>query len=696
MKYILKRNQILKESFLNPDKDDEKNVEWEDTLIGSLLNRIYGSSKNKLKRGKLNRLADKLDAAIARIFILKAKQENEEEVQHLEEDAALVTTLEIIDDMPKILEYKKYELMVLHDKIKEVTVILNNDGGNSEILSYLNDFGQILLNRSKEADRQNSNLIEHKEYTLATTNGEIEIFIDSIDGDVVTYHNIKDPNNKLSTKTKSLEIVDEDTLKMIETSDVVDAEHKELPSDEDLKKVQELVKNYNNNKENVEKNININPDYKNAVTFINKVITEDINKFDKQQILLIIEILEFILNPKKNKELNINNTIDKIDDKTNESNEYITKTGNIDKTILTSNINKAKDLIRERRKNYKFNKEEIEKIDSEVRKSADNIVNGNDLREVVNILEMARQDIISNDYEALRKKQKRYYIPLSGGLAIHKASYDAWARRVQNIVAYYKDLLPEKFSAFLLETLNYNGEINAYTDLHKIIKKYLGFEVDIKNHKNNQNQQTNNKDIHKTTGQLEETTSKRLKFTDIGSIRIELYKPFILEGNSTSYTLLPIHINDKSKIVIFKYKTDNVNWLGSYYNEDDVKIDSSKVKNEGGDNKPVRLLYMEYPKDLVIKKYIEYDIYTAEIANYTTVDHIKIKVHNIYAVFDKQKLANNTIDLNKTKSYIFKQENSDNKKYSLHNDSIFGSFNHMDDIVNAINNDKNNRLNQAV
>ena len=66
MKYILKRDHYIKESFMNPDREDEKHIEWADTLIGGLVNRIYGSVKNKIKKGIINKLGDKLDAAVAR------------------------------------------------------------------------------------------------------------------------------------------------------------------------------------------------------------------------------------------------------------------------------------------------------------------------------------------------------------------------------------------------------------------------------------------------------------------------------------------------------------------------------------------------------------------------------------------------------------------------------------------------------
>ena len=150
MKYILNRNNFIKESFLNPDGNDEQKVEWEDTLIGSLLNRLYGSSKNAAKAGNINRLANKLDAAIARIFINKTienEPELKEDINNIANDKALQTVTLITQDLDKIEDLSKEQITILLDGCEESMKQL---GANDDITKYLTEFKQLLLNASTE------------------------------------------------------------------------------------------------------------------------------------------------------------------------------------------------------------------------------------------------------------------------------------------------------------------------------------------------------------------------------------------------------------------------------------------------------------------------------------------------------------------------------------------------------------------
>lgn len=666
MKYILNRKSYIintNESFLNPDGNDENKVEWEDTLVGSLLNRIYGSSKNKMQRGKINRIANLLDAAIARIFLNKSTEvstENKEVVDSAIKDATLNAIDDILKDIENIDNLDKNELMLLAD---ECELIYGEFYADDDIKIYLNEFKQYLLEAAKKYEitkKDNTNLIVNNKYNIIINGKTLPIIVDKVTDVDFYYYYENDNTKRLNAKLDGI-VVSGNNIKMLDEPVIVDAKHTEMPSDDKIKEAEDMIKLYQEKKNTIDSEYLVK--YADIIKKAEQAMKKNINDMSVKELDEIILFVRNIINSGGKLLENTNNTSN--DNSNTNTSTKNNATNNLSKTRLSSNIDKVRELIKKRKANSKVTKREVQKIDNDVKEQAKNIINGSDLREVVNIMEKARQEILTNNYEALRKKQKRYYIPITGGLAIHKSSYDAWAKRVQNIATYYKDLLPEKFTKFLLDSLNYNSNINAFTNFPNVIKSYLGFDVDI-----DTNTKNTNLNINKTnaeSGYLEATNGKKLIFIPTNNIKIEILKPFAINGKHDYKILLPIDIDRQSNIITFKYKTNNTEWLKNYYNNDDISIDNGKVPNLKNNN-DVKLLYMELPKDTILKKDLIYTFYKALINDHAKLIDmpIDIKLNTIFAVYDKIRLTMNRVDITKTNPKIF--DTKDFKKIYEHGD----------------------------
>ncbi len=630
MKYILKRDHYIKESFMNPDREDEKHIEWADTLIGGLVNRIYGSVKNKIKKGIINKLGDKLDAAVARIIVNSAKKEDEN-ISNIE--TAIV--LQNIDDILYEVENETIDIPYeeIKDTIDKVVLLL---GEHDEISKILKEFKQYLLPAASE----NNNLIVNNEYTLIKNNNKITIIIDDITNDIVTAHYKDDVNNKITLKKDGIEIY-QNTIKMLnDDSNTIDVEATEMPSEENLNKLKSLIVEYNKHRLDIAKRNSSQSDVIDFLSKLDNKLKTNISNFSKTDVDMLILAINYILDTYKKGEPIL------LKAKQLQLPDHINEARNVDRTRLSSFIDKVRVLIRERNKNYKFTNEEVENIDNKVKSNttniiSKNIINGNDLREIVNIIEKARQQIVSNNYEDLRKKQKRYYIHLNGGMAIHKASHDAWSKRVQNISAYYKDILPKEFIEFLLDTLNYNtSELNGYVDLPRIIKKYLGFEVVLGTGKPYTTSTTH---THTTNN----TGKTSLHFETTTKVIIHEYHPFIIKGNNY-FTLLPIKIYTNDKLILFKKKTNDVKWLNTYCGEH-IEIEKTLFNMNPNSNDKVSLYYMSYSgNDKYITKgdtNIFYELKQDDYknGNFNNIEEHIININDLYALYNKNNTTQHRV-----------------------------------------------------
>ena len=360
MKYILKRDHYIKESFMNPDREDEKHIEWADTLIGGLVNRIYGSVKNKIKKGIINKLGDKLDAAVARIIVNSAKKEDEN-ISNIE--TAIV--LQNIDDILYEVENETIDIPYeeIKDTIDKVVLLL---GEHDEISKSLKEFKQYLLPAASE----NNNLIVNNEYTLIKNNNKITIIIDV--------------NNKITLKKDGIEIY-QNTIKMLnDDSNTIDVEATEMPSEENLNKLKSLIVEYNKHRLDIAKRNSSQSDVIDFLSKLDNKLKTNISNFSKTDVDMLILAINYILDTYKKGEPIL------LKAKQLQLPDHINEARNVDRTRLSSFIDKVRVLIRERNKNYKFTNEEVENIDNKVKSNttniiSKNIINGNDLREIVNI-----------------------------------------------------------------------------------------------------------------------------------------------------------------------------------------------------------------------------------------------------------------------------------------------------------------------
>lgn len=621
MKYIKSREHIfskkqnLTESFLNPEGGKDIEVEWEDTLVGSLLNRIYGGSKNKLKNTTINRLGKKLDAAIAKMFIVKASENNadaKEVIENAESEVVYMDVDNIIQDIELIIkpdsqlkldDTKKQNLLDGIDTILLSPVIEKDE----EVKGFLEESKKFLLAQHTDDDGNDTRLsdeeldsIEKGTRLLVKTedNKNIEVVVES-DG--------------IDEEKKTLEVIDSEKNKLTITSDkivkiITKEDEESLPSklpanEEELNELKKRAKNLDTffdklisfmkshaKSDKQEEVIEKLTEFKNnQLPEVLKVSSIEKEKFD--ELMNKIEYLEKTWVRVQSEMTNKN------EDENDEQAEVVSerynfifedsssdKTIDITKTKLSSNIDKVKDIVKERKASYKVTKQDIEKIDDAVKTSSKDIVNGSDLREIVNTMQKAKNAILKNDFTGIPKKQKKYYIDISNNMALHKSTYDAWEKRVTNIVSYYKDLLPDDLKKFLLDALDYD----SFKNFQKVVKEYLNLDIkDTTKSKSDSDKPS----IEEVGQKLRENKSKDNTFVKVDGFVPKTLMPFMMKAKKGYIVALPIFVDlEKTKIVIAKYKSNNTAWLKSYAGSGAIIRDNITDVNNNADDEPVKIV----------------------------------------------------------------------------------------------------------
>lgn len=695
MKYIKSREDLLNkirlnESFLNPEGGKDIEVEWEDTLVGSLLNKIYGGAKNKVKNTTINNLAKKLDSSIAKLFLSKAKEEGEE-VKDVIINAETETIYNDVDNIlenvqlliqpnsPLKLDATKKQYLI--EGIDEVlgTEVIKKD---TEVKGYLEAAKQFLLDEHVEDEPLSDKELETIEkgtkiLIINQENEKVEVTVTSEHIENNKFKVVDENNNEFEVDSNKV-------IKIIEETAKDDTLPSKLPATEE---------DFNNLKKKAEE---VGVFYDKLVTFMasqaktsqQKEVLKKIENFKTKELPNILkqhQIDKEVFDEYMNKLDNLVNIWKKVEnvasksaeatpnEPTKENYEFIfekdssNKTVDITKTKLSSNIDKVKELVKKRKESYKVTKEEVEKVDDAVKTSSKDIVNGEDFREIINTMQKAKDAILRNDFSGIKKRQKPYYIDISNNMGLHKSSYDAWSKRVNNIVAYYKDLLPNNLKKMLLDSLDYD----SFKHFPKLVKEYLGVDI-----KETPLPKTAKEEKEEIEGKdLKVNLSKDNTFVSIDGITLKKEMPFMMKAEKGFIVALPIYID--SKMVIAKYKSNDTAWLHSYSGSGSIIRDSINEVDDISDENSVKIIAFIAKENGRIEvgqklKMIKYPI----IEDLDKLDPETIKkdgsyvIRKLYALYDTKavktrdfKAANNapkTFDPNMV-NYSLYEKNGDSK-----------------------------------
>ena len=605
MIYIKNKNQFFKkanESFLNPGENRDVNLEFEDTLAGVLLNKLFGRTRDTLKKGAVSSLANQLDKLIARLFIDKTKEKDssvKDKINLAEESYSNSSMTDYIQDTINLLsasEIKKDGLETLievSDDLLETTPIKSNKDYNEIVSNTKNTLMQLL------------DIIDNQSEKSTSTDLEVKS-----NQNLLPASTIKSKHTEIMSRLDKIDLYKEASEDIKEFIDNYYANNDDL-----IDKVDKLYeKNKNNSR--VEKIL------VRSIYLIKQFANDNWKDVNISELL---QGFEFIYK-------NIN--------KSNEELSYIYESSSalndLKKSLLES-LSKAKSKIHS---SEKLSKDDIKKIDNSIKENSTNILSGDVLKQITDIIQRANKKILRNDFSNIPKRQQKYYIPLGGtNIGKNKTAYDEWAKKVNNIVAYYNELLPDKVNKLLLNSLDDEYMIN----FNKLLVKYLS-----KDEASKIGGYTN---IFGDTYD-DDKRSKKVKIIDIvkvnkfntlsseGKVSI-LYQPFIVKTDKNYIIFLPIFSNGKT--ITCKYKANNIEWIKSYMGGD-------KLSNKGIYN-----MLLEDNKEV---KYC-----TFAIKDVISIGSSYITARGSYTTLEKEDVK--LLKMNINELYILQQSDRPNSIYKI-------------------------------
>lgn len=598
MMYIKNINQFKKanESFLNPEENKDINVEFEDTLVGVLVNKLFGKTKDILKKGAISSLANKLDKTIASLFINTAKEsdnETKEKIDNIEEQNAVIAVSDYVSDILILLTTEPINIDKVNTMIEVGETLLENQyiTSNDEYNKLVEDTNKI-LNEIVKAEKMNDSKPEENTETNTTALPPAKLNYN------VILSRLKNDKNYNSLSTDMKDFIEKyytntnDTVKV--TEDIL-----KTTTDPKLKKM-------------VERSIYITKQFTQE-NWKDVVIPELLKAFDIIYKLINkkTESLYLILE----NESTVSSLIKKLSDK----------------------LKPIKDKFKKEK--IKVTKEDLDKIDKAIKDNSSSIVNGESLKKISDIIQTANKKMLRNNYNDLQKRQKQYWIPLSsnGNIAKNKAAYDEWSKKVNNIVSYYNEILPKKVNDLLLDSLDDDYMLNY----NKLLSKYLGKDAVKSSNTPNyfddetdtETKQDNKKAKKHDTFKISIDKVDKLSTVDKSGKTNIINKPFIIKTDKNYIVILPIYI--KNNIVTCKYKANSISWIRSYMGE--FKFDNTDIFNKlnRNDSEPVKVCTFRL-KDTIIPQDKYKTIRSSfDIKNSDDIKEIIMKVNEIYILTDE-------------------------------------------------------------
>jgi len=478
MKYIYNREQFLKEAkFYDSDKD---NVRFQDTFIGSLLNRALGKYRNVKNVSSVSEYMDQLDSLLADIFINKFVDDDEQKQSDKnsgtsESDGKKVDKSKFLEEGKKILAIEKAQ--------KSLELIEKSKF--EEVYENLPKKEQIKL-LPEEVENKFTELFPYY-YSSQEVTKIIRI------GLMVIYKNEKlaEIKNIKGNKVDISLVLEDDKLEtdvnLFEISPIIF-------TDEYFKNIDRLITKINSYIKIAEENGCDDSLTKNA-----KSLRDDIEKL----------LNELSKNPTRSIYDKTFKKLVKIKDELNKCQGV--ELSYSDETILTENnqplkktisfpflgeklpltitgknlkgIEKLKAKLKKERR--EIDDEDIEKLNKKVKRAEpqDGLedIKGDVITQIVDIVVGAKNSLVNQKpYDELLDKQKRNFDKLDGGRAINKKGYDKFNKRLLEISSYYKDLIPVPLKRFLTSAAK---KTNIDDDYVTISQDLLGLDVSDRNRK---------------------------------------------------------------------------------------------------------------------------------------------------------------------------------------------------------------------
>lgn len=460
MKYIYKRHQYnqidkLNETMMDSDKID---VEFGDTLIGGTLHRLLGFFRSKVKQGQISIYAKQLDRLLASIVMDKVIEEatGKESSEKESED--------IIDGKES-------------DKGEDTQTGVKKIVASQLLLSAVNSYEQ---GNEDEATEKVDDIPEEIALMLPKSSQEAIKALQSRSVD----------QEEEDQEEEDQEEEDQEEVKEIEGEGV-----KAIEDGGTRKSVLKVIQKYENMyKEAIEhcKKCNLSEDdriqkvlnrIKGGIETMKKYVDEgkyndveglfeetksffemvykmcrdcetDGSKVEEAATILL-EKMEAIFEKEVSSEREEGQDVD---------------TTNI---LSQRGFNRVRKDIEKASKKWKITKEQLHEINkvAEEKVKVEEIT-GRQAKSLMSILTKAKDALLhTKPYDEIRKKQKRWYDKLTGGRAINRKGYATWTKKVNEIVAYYKDQLPEKVMTVITDSLDKTNMANDYVTLNQ---EFLG------------------------------------------------------------------------------------------------------------------------------------------------------------------------------------------------------------------------------
>ena len=641
MKYV-KNLELFLERLIDSDKIE---IDFHDTFIGATLNRALGLGRTKVLTNRIEKIAQQLEALLASL-VVSDSFESVEEVPDVDSEE-----IEKLKDVLKIKKGKSpLGLPEAEEKIeefltgKELMTIANKlskieDLGSAEKKDEISKLRQRIENLPKNQQdkfkREIRDISDIMDEIYGTTDIKLGDFFE-IDNQEYLYWKYENGKAILMDISSG------------ENISLSDNELKELSLSKQLDKNQlSLLK---------------------RASGIYKLITDDIDKLEKslskEQVKKLTKHSEYAQNIfisiankiKRNELAGLDGEINELNTLREKIYKMVGDTG-VSTLEKKSNSDITIDSIRQelekKIKNTNISEkalEEIEKIAKE-RKGRQEI-SGEDLRKITQIAYKAKDAIMhQKPFEDIRKKQQRYFDKIEDGRAISRKGYQIWANRINQILSYYKDILPKPILTYVA---GLSDKSNISDDFNKLSREFL----DIKTTSVEKSLTDDKKKIRK-----QKTTDDKKQAKFIGINRLESIKegnvfafkikftPDDKEKTSTTLNIVASVEKVKNRKVLMRFSTSNsIRFIKGKTNLDiSLKGNRSDEKNFNteynevlfNDIKRIDVRLIRFSLDDLLRK-----SGTAKYINLTnirtspeSIDFNKIEENSLSGSFEIKKMA---------------------------------------------------------
>lgn len=440
MKYIYNRNEFRKVNELINSEDLD--VDFGDTLLGGTLHRLLGFGRSAIGAQKMNNYSKQLDKFLASMLASSAGK-TAEDLEEIKDDAEKVITANIMNQsMNMYSDGDEEKAKLLLSEVPE-KLLLNMPGGE-ELTNVIQPYDP---KSDGDGDGDGSSA---------------EVAISFEKGDKVVYKgNTAEVDKYIDNDT--IQIKTEDGIDKVSIKDITKQE--DILSEQEEKKIEEIVKKFEEVSKKYESLKKENDRFEklknNFINRVKELRTQgwDTNKYNELTNLYEISV----------------KLVDKIESGgVNES--YLAHLDIILENSTQKEFDKIRKNLNKASKTWNVSEEELRKLDKEISetKGGDMELSGDQAKNLIGILTKAKDSMLhAKPYDEIRKKQKRYFDKLKSGRAINRKAYQTWSKKVNEILAYYKDKLPKKAIDVISDALDKDEISDDYVKLNKEI---LGVE----------------------------------------------------------------------------------------------------------------------------------------------------------------------------------------------------------------------------